>query len=83
MIGSSLLRTLHTLKLATMHVSWDYYHGDFKNVNTLELNSNILNIIPTRTITYDYNGEGARTKKVNLARRRTRMLYSSFGLRYI
>ena len=54
---------------ATTTVSRDYHHGDFKNVNTLELNPNILNIIPTRTITYDYNDEGARTKEVNLARR--------------
>ena len=66
-----------------MHVSRDYDHSDFKNVNTLELNSNTLNIIPTRTITYDYDDEGARTKQVNLARRRTRMLYSWFGLGYI
>ena len=66
-----------------MPLSRDYHHGDFKNVNTLELNSNILNIIPTRTITYDYNDEGAQTKEVNLARRRKRMLYSSFGLGYI
>ena len=39
--------------------------------------TNILNIISTRTITYDYNDKGARTKEVNLVRRRTRM-YSSF-----
>ena len=57
----------------TSRLSRDYNHGD----------SNILNIISTRTITYDYNDEGARTKEVNLVRRRTRMLYSSFGSEYI
>ena len=56
-----------------MLLSRDYNHGD----------SNILNIISTRTITYDYNDEGARTKEVNLVRRRTRMLYSSFGSEYV
>ena len=65
------------------NLSRDYHHSDFKNVNTLELNSNISNTISTRTITYDYNDEGAQTKEVNLVRRRTRMLYSSFGLEYI
>ena len=33
-------------------MSWDFNHGD----------SNILNIMSTRIITYDYNDEGARTK---------------------
>ena len=66
-----------------MRLSRDYHHGDIKNVNALELNSNILNIIPTRTITYDYDDEGARTKEVKLAGRRTRMLNSSIGLGYI
>ena len=65
------------------NLSRDYHHSDFKNVNTLELNSNISNTISTRTITYDYKDEGAQTKEVNLVRRRTRMLYSSFGLEYI
>ena len=36
-----------------------------------------------RTITYDYNDEGVRTREIDLTRRRTRMLYSSFGLVYI
>ena len=54
-------------------MSRDYNHGE----------SNILNMISTRAITYDYNDEGAQTKEVNLVRRRTRMLYSSFGLEYI
>ena len=40
------------------------------NVNTLELND-------------DCNDEEARTREIDLARRRTRMLYSSFGLGYI
>ena len=57
----------------TKLLSRNFNHGD----------SNILNIISTRTITYDYNDEGARTKEINLARMRTRMLYSSFGLGYI
>ena len=77
----------NALALASMDLTsrriCHYHHGDLKTVNTLELNSNILNITSTRTVTYDYNDQGARTKEVNLARRRTRMLYSSFGLGYI
>ena len=50
-------------------------HGIIRNVNTLELNSNILSITPTRTITYDYNDKGTQTREVGLTRRRTRMLF--------
>ena len=64
------------------HVSRDY----LRNVNTLELNSNILSItplIPTRTLTYDYNNEGTQTREVDLVRRRTGMLFIHLGLGYI
>ena len=65
------------------HIVRCHCHGTIttitlRKVNTLELNPNVLSItlfnIKTRIITYDYNNEGARTREVDLARRRTIML---------